>query len=348
VPSLLPHQALDESPPVWESSADNMQCMFRFMYAASSDWDQKSLFLPHSLFFNLVTRLLAYDQHSASTSLFRDAGCFFGDVRFMLRIRPDLHALELTVCPEEHSEHAARSVRTRVSDSLDTLTRKFGVQYRVEVRCSCGDFVTVSKVARCRKCKRTRKDLTKPWDWNHPEPSEQGTSIPRSPAVSSTFTTCLDRPYVQKELRWAREAGTRLVVVYEKEERRKSQYFDFAKATQKYAGTEWEYILNIDAIEYMRDEDHAEVMVQKIVRKAIDVVPREKASVPLNGPGRWDFFLSHAQATGGDQTQTTFLRLHKDHSVWYDNAMSDRSEPAMEEGVKHSRCLVLFLTAAGD
>jgi hypothetical protein len=45
----------------------------------------------------------------------------------------------------------------------------------------------------------------------------------------------------------------------------------------------------------------------------------------MNAPGKWDFFLSHAQATGGDQTQTTSLRLKGEgKTVWYDNAMLDR------------------------
>jgi hypothetical protein len=45
----------------------------------------------------------------------------------------------------------------------------------------------------------------------------------------------------------------------------------------------------------------------------------------MNAPGKWDFFLSHAQATGGDQTQNTSLRLKGEgKTVWYDNAMLDR------------------------
>ena len=72
------------------------------------------------------------------------------------------------------------------------------------------------------------------------------------------------------------------------------------------------------------------------------------AEDPRNAPGAWDFFLSHAQATGGDQAQNTSLRLRtKGKSVWYDNAMLDRSTAAMEEGVKHSSCFVLFLTGDG-
>lgn len=54
-------------------------------------------------------------------------------------------------------------------------------------------------------------------------------------------TTCLDRPYVQKELRWAREFGKKIIVVYEHEDQRPT-FFDFGKAMAKYKGTEWEYV----------------------------------------------------------------------------------------------------------
>ena len=122
-------------------------------------------------------------------------------------------------------------------------------------------------------------------------------------------------------------------------------FFDFAQAWKKYGGTEWEFILNIDAEPYQRDELYAEGMATKIVQKAAKLAKPELATEPLNEPGVWDCFLSHAQATGGDQTQTTHLRLKdKGWAVWYDNAMLDRSTAAMEEGVRNSRCFVLFLT----
>ena len=69
------------------------------------------------------------------------------------------------------------------------------------------------------------------------------------------------------------------------------------------------------------------------------------AENPRNEPGAWDFFLSHAQATGGDQAQNTSLRLKtKGKCVWYDNAMADRSEAAMQEGVENSDNFLLFLS----
>jgi hypothetical protein len=104
-------------------------------------------------------------------------------------------------------------------------------------------------------------------------------------------------------------------------------------------------ILNIDAEPYQRDEVYAQGMVQKILDKAEDVRAVEPALPALNAPGSWDLFMSHAQATGGDLVQSTSLRLKSaGQAVWYDNAMKDKSTAAMEEGVKYSRCFVLFLT----
>ena len=56
--------------------------------------------------------------------------------------------------------------------------------------------------------------------------------------------------------------------------------------------------------------------------------------------GTWDFFLTHSQATGGDQAKTVALLLH----VWYDMQQLDKSEAAMEKkGVRSSRNLLIFL-----
>ena len=103
----------------------------------------------------------------------------------------------------------------------------------------------------------------------------------------------------------------------------------------------------IDAIDYHRDDDHAETMLQKIFKKAADYhAPEADSDQQLNKPGRWEFFLSHAQATGGDQAQNTHLRLkERGRSCWYDNAMSDKSTEAMDEGVRCCGTFVLFLTS---
>jgi hypothetical protein len=152
----------------------------------------------------------------------------------------------------------------------------------------------------------------------HPEPEMEPVDD------SHPFRSCIDRPYVQKEIRWARKYKKKIVVVFEKDER-KAGFFDHGPAWDKYKGTEWESILNIDAEPYQRDEGYAEVMVGKIVQKAAGEAQPVPAAAPLNDPGVWDCFLSHAQATGGDQTQTTSLRLKGEgKTVWYDNAMLDR------------------------
>eukprot|EP01047_Picozoa_sp_COSAG01_P010534 COSAG01_NODE_447_length_16933_cov_9.983426_15_plen_1797_part_01 len=172
----------------------------------------------------------------------------------------------------------------------------------------------------------------------HPEPEQEDVDD------SHPFRSCLDREYVQKEIRWAWKYGKKIIVLFEKDQRR-AGFFDHGQAWGKYRGTEWEAILNIDAEPYQRDEGYAQVMVQKILQKTQGVLAGAAAAPALNAPGSWDLFLSHAQATGGDQVQNASLRLKgAGQEVWYDNAMLDRSTAAMEEGVKHCRCFVLFLT----
>ena len=165
------------------------------------------------------------------------------------------------------------------------------------------------------------------------------------PAADDSFCSCLDRQFVQMEIRWAMQYNKKIVVVYEND-KRKAGFFDFGLARAKYAGTEWEPILDVHAEPYQRDEAYAEVMLQKLLHKCADAAAVEAADPPLNQPGSWDFFLSHAQTTGGDQTQNLRLRMTAaGQTVWYDNAMLDKSTRAMEEGVQHSRSFVLFLTA---
>ena len=61
--------------------------------------------------------------------------------------------------------------------------------------------------------------------------------------------------------------------------------------------------------------------------------------------GPWDFFLTHAQASGGDQTKTLCLLLRqRGFRVWYDMEQWDKSEAAMERGVQNSQNLLIFLS----
>lgn len=189
--------------------------------------------------------------------------------------------------------------------------------------------------------------MAQPPERDHPRATLHNSSA-QSVVSAKEYSTCLDRPYVQQELRWAKQYNKQVIVVYEQEERR-AGHFDFSKAMAKYKGTEWEYVLNVDAIPYRRDEEEADVMVNKIIMKAAGKPTPVAAETPLNEPGTWELFLSHAQATGGDLAQNTNLRLvAKGKRVWYDNAMRDRSTNAMEEGVKSSRCVLLFLTSTSS
>eukprot|EP01047_Picozoa_sp_COSAG01_P041439 COSAG01_NODE_3555_length_5940_cov_3.170519_1_plen_267_part_10 len=157
------------------------------------------------------------------------------------------------------------------------------------------------------------------------------------------FSTCLDREFVQKEVRWAYHYQKPFITVFE-EDRRRQGFFDYAKAHQLYGGTEWEPLLNIDSVTYRRDKFEAQAMVARIIQKASDA-DVAAATEPINAPGHWDFFLSHGQAAAGDQVKMLcFLLRAEGKSVWYDNEMGDRSTPAMEEGVRHSKNFVLFLS----
>ena len=181
-------------------------------------------------------------------------------------------------------------------------------------------------------------------------PQQTQTEVPRpEPApeckpVDSEhpFRSCLDRPYVQKEIRWAVQYEKKIIIVFEKEHHRPG-FFDYAQAGDKYRGTEWEFILGIDAIPYQRDQFLADAMMANISAKAetADVCAAEN---PINPPGSWEFFLSHHQALGGDQMKTLSLLFERNKkTVWYDNGKLDKSEKAMEEGVKHCQNFVLLL-----
>ena len=169
----------------------------------------------------------------------------------------------------------------------------------------------------------------------------------------SDYKTSIDRPYVQKEIRWAKKYNKPIITVFEKESHRPG-FFDYGRAAEKYAGTEFEFLLGIDAIPYQRDTFQREAMMKNIFAKTMRsksgadlgaITPCEAATDPLNEPGQWDFFLSHHQAHGGDQTQTMQMGFAaKGKTTWYDNAMLDKSESAMEEGVKHSDFFLLVLT----
>ena len=104
-------------------------------------------------------------------------------------------------------------------------------------------------------------------------------------------------------------------------------------------------MLGIDAIAYQREQFLEDGMMKNIMAKACGAEV-QAASSPINAPGQWEFFLSHHQARGGDQMKTLSLLFEREgRTVWYDNGKLDKSEAAMEEGVKHCKYFVLLLTA---
>ena len=188
------------------------------------------------------------------------------------------------------------------------------------------------------------------------------------------YITCLDRPYVQKEVRWAKQYKKPIITVFEKDPTRNG-FFDMQKAMKKYgdvrcscgeSGTdhkpgchrEFKFLLEEDAVPYQREIFLVGGMLKNIYTKvdafkksaryAMDV---EAVADARNKPGKWDFFLSHHQKSGGDQVQNLYHHFAKgEHdgvptTAWYDMVMIDKSEPAMEEGVRQSSCFILFLSA---
>ena len=171
-------------------------------------------------------------------------------------------------------------------------------------------------------------------------------------APTALFKTCIDREFVQKEIRWAVQykpaAGQHNVLTVFEEDRRRQAHFDMSAARAKYAHGEWGFLLEIDAVTYRRNREEAQAMLRIIEEKMVRA-SRAPARQPLNAPGKWDFFLSHGQAAAGEQVKVLCLLLRdRGHTVWYDNEMTDCSTAAMEEGVKHAANFLLFLSGDPD
>ena len=78
---------------------------------------------------------------------------------------------------------------------------------------------------------------------------------------------------------------------------------------------------------------------------------QDSADVIYNKPGQWTFFLNHELQTS-DQMVVLKLRLQTDNresepraTVWQIDSMEDKSEKAIEEGVRNSECFILYLTS---
>ena len=65
--------------------------------------------------------------------------------------------------------------------------------------------------------------------------------------------------------------------------------------------------------------------------------------MPLNEPGRWNFFISHVQNECGAEALAIATQLGP-ADCWLDVNMADKSEKAMREGVENSEYFVLILS----
>lgn len=184
-----------------------------------------------------------------------------------------------------------------------------------------------------------RRSLTRRiFNWVNSDPAEK---VP-------TFKSCLDRNFVQLEVRAAKQVSKPIIAVFEEDPRRQA-FFDYGEAWSKYGNSEWEWVLNIDAVTYRRDTEEAEAMLKRIDKKLkgpfLSSRPVDPVPDALNKPGHWDIFLSHAQAAAGDQVRALFFLLVKrGYKVWYDYEMSNRNTDAMREGVLGSTNFLLFLS----
>eukprot|EP00935_MAST-01C_sp_MAST-1C-sp1_P002801 g2801.t1 len=68
-----------------------------------------------------------------------------------------------------------------------------------------------------------------------------------------------------------------------------------------------------------------------------------KVRLPIGA--RNHFFISHSQATGGDQANTLYLEFERlGFSCWYDNRASDLTKDGMRQGIIDSEAFILFLS----
>jgi hypothetical protein len=66
---------------------------------------------------------------------------------------------------------------------------------------------------------------------------------------------------------------------------------------------------------------------------------------PLPADKKYHFFISHSQATGGDQANLITSQLEKRGlKIWYDNNMDEITAEGMEKGVSESKAMIVLLT----
>ena len=168
------------------------------------------------------------------------------------------------------------------------------------------------------------------------------------------YRSSIDQPNVQMELGWAEDYKKPIITVFEGE-RTRPGYFDFNLAVRRYKNKsvhngKFASLFDISAVEYRRGAFQGEAMVKEILAIAETRIQATAAASsppasPINPPGQWDFFLSHGQKDGGDQMNVLMQLLKQcGKKVWLDVAMVNKDVPAMEEGVKNSTVVIVFLT----
>ena len=102
--------------------------------------------------------------------------------------------------------------------------------------------------------------------------------------VGPEFRTCIDRPFVQLEIRAAVAAKKNVITVFE-EERRRPAFFDYSLAWEKYGESEFKFLLDIDSVTYRRDAEEAQAMLRRILKKACraEAAAPPAARRPING-----------------------------------------------------------------
>eukprot|EP01050_Picozoa_sp_SAG11_P025749 SAG11_NODE_5919_length_1433_cov_1.227886_1_plen_387_part_01 len=154
--------------------------------------------------------------------------------------------------------------------------------------------------------------------------------------VGPEYKTCLDRPFVQLEIREARAHNKNIITVYE-EERRRPAFFDYGLAWDKYGESEWKFVLDIDSVVYRRDREEAEAMLRRILAKAHTAGARAErpAAECINAPGQWDFMVSYTQRSPASEVLAVKIKAElqrRGKAVWLDVDMPKRDQAAMREG----------------
>ena len=82
---------------------------------------------------------------------------------------------------------------------------------------------------------------------------------------------------------------------------------------------------------------------KKVARLACPRPTNVSTGMPYNAPGRWKYFLSHAQRKRSAEAAMLTKEWGKEH-CWLNRSMENKSVDAMEEGVKGSETFVCILS----